>query len=396
MYKSIFYYGAVKIAPTSNYLSSNLIIKVSSAKKAFKHKFILQKSVVINSLDAKDLKEYRLLAGNNNPFMEDAKTVELVFSEQVQDFELNISYCLRFKINGKWETNRITPNWTELGLYSPWYPYFDKALVTYRLTIDIIDNYELISIGALSKNKKYKLKHDMPTISILLLIAKKFLTIEDEPSYIKVRYPHHIKKDFAKFISIESKNLYQSLKELLGKPTRSDSIDFVVADRDKAGGYVRDGLIVIQNIKDYEAKKERYIYWLAHELAHLWWYKADTNSWEDWLNESYAEYYSFMVLEEVLGEDYLSKKIEEKREISADLPPIRDILRTDDKAYNVLYHKGFLLLYDLANMVGQDKFQAFSKTFSQLTEYDTEIWLNSLRNSFNDCVYNFAMRKLEE
>ena len=56
-----------------------------------------------------------------------------------------------------------------------------------------------------------------------------------------------------------------------------------------------------------------YFKYIAYELAHLWWCKSNPNSWEDLLNESFAEYSVRMELRKVFGEVKYAAKIDKWR-----------------------------------------------------------------------------------
>lgn len=133
------------------------------------------------------------------------------------------------------------------------------------------------------------------------------------------------------------------------------NISIVIAPREDGGGYCRSNLIVLtpnDNLDD----DIRYFKYIAHELAHLWWCKATFNSWEDWLNESFAEYSALLVLRDIFGEDEFNQRIEKYKAKAEGLPPIMGIDRGEEKAYEVLYIKGPLLLYELERTTGREKF----------------------------------------
>jgi hypothetical protein len=64
----------------------------------------------------------------------------------------------------------------------------------------------------------------------------------------------------------------------LGKVPKDISI--IQSPREKGGGYARRGLIVLGGLNDrqYVDLREAYGRYLGHEIAHLWWWKAETSS----------------------------------------------------------------------------------------------------------------------
>ncbi|MDT8401169.1 MAG: hypothetical protein RQ743_05700 [Bacteroidales bacterium] len=58
---------------------------------------------------------------------------------------------------------------------------------------------------------------------------------------------------------------------------------------------------------DYYDSRIGYARYPAHEISRLWWLRADANTWEDWLNEGFAEYTALVVLRELYGKEYFEE-----------------------------------------------------------------------------------------
>jgi aminopeptidase N len=121
----------------------------------------------------------------------------------------------------------------------------------------------------------------------------------------------------------------------------------------QGGGYARKGFIVLPPEEKPDEESFRYI---AHEIAHLWWMHAPSASWEDWLNESFAEYSALMALRERFDDKTFREFLGRKGERIKDLPPILGLRREDEKAFDVLYNKGPLILSKLESRVGKQSF----------------------------------------
>ncbi len=132
-------------------------------------------------------------------------------------------------------------------------------------------------------------------------------------------------------------------------------LKFIIDPTEGTGGYGRKNLIRL--------KASNFSYYfklgIAHELSHTWWQKADTNSWEDWLNESFAEYSMLIYLRERIGTELYNETLERYRQNSENMPAIWGIERTSDRAYTTLYEKGSLLLIDLEKKLGVENMAAF-------------------------------------
>jgi aminopeptidase N len=131
----------------------------------------------------------------------------------------------------------------------------------------------------------------------------------------------------------------------------------VVSKRDKGGGYSRKGGLFLGGINDsnYLSERTDYVQYLGHEIAHFWWQGA-TGNWEDWLNESFAEYSALNLIKELSSKEEFNTKLNIKRSESSNTPPIWGISRSDPSAEQVLYSKGVVLLNELEEKIGKNKF----------------------------------------
>jgi len=140
-----------------------------------------------------------------------------------------------------------------------------------------------------------------------------------------------------------------------GKQDGEVYLKFIIDPTEGTGGYGRKNLIRL--------KASNFSYYfklgIAHELSHTWWQKADMKSWEDWLNESFAEYSTLIYLRERIGTELYIETLERYRQNAENMPAIWGIERTSDSAYTTLYEKGSLVLINLENKLGEEKMAAF-------------------------------------
>jgi aminopeptidase N len=123
------------------------------------------------------------------------------------------------------------------------------------------------------------------------------------------------------------------------------------------GGYSRKNFFCLRT-KNFSLYTEKGI---AHEIAHFWWHNAPADTWEDWLNEAFAEYSMLVYIRERKGNETFRKIVEEYKSKTKDLPPVWGIGRNSPEAYSVLYEKGSLLLYEFEEKVGKEVFFNFLK-----------------------------------
>jgi aminopeptidase N len=141
------------------------------------------------------------------------------------------------------------------------------------------------------------------------------------------------------------------------------SICLVESLREKGGGYARLGGMYLNGLNQtsYFKKRKGYTRYLSHEIAHLWWHRANTNSWQDWLNEGFAEYSALMVLREQYGPVYFDKWLDLKKKKIKDTEPVWHCDRNGKNAYAILYSKAPVLLNKLEQKIGQKKFKKLMK-----------------------------------
>lgn len=296
------------------------------------------------------------------PWMTEAAVLKVKLKHPVsQDdrvsFSINYSGCLG--IITEWETNRLTPEWVELGLYAPWFPLpTENALFTYELVISMSPSkYDLVSSGVVTKGTVdgracWFARSVQPVSDIVLLAAPQiFSSSAGSADRIEVFYIDQSHKPVAGIIwDAAGKLVDHYMRQYQCQESEMDSgLRIMLAPRSEGGGYVRPGLMVLSEISetDYCQKEQSYFHWFAHEIAHLWWYRAPAGCWEDWLNESFAEYAALMAMRDFYGADVFESILAKKRGKAANTPGIMGLDRNNEAAYQVLYHKGPLILYEL-------------------------------------------------
>lgn len=273
-----------------------------------------------------------------------------------ETIDVYLKYKGIFKIN-KWEVNMIDEKWVELGLYTPWFPLLkDLKSFTFNANVYIDEEYQLASNGITKKENDYwNISSENESMDIVLIASKKLKSkkIHESGMNFEVFYTDSANQKLVDYTMESSVSLLEYFINLFGE-TDNKEMKIVFADRSKGGAYVRKGFMSFNLVEENLSVLFK---WLAHELAHLWWLKAPTTTWEDWLNESFAEYSSLIAVREKLGEDKFQEYITQKSKIIEGLPPVKGIERTDEDAYSVLYHKGCILLYELECEIGKEKFQ---------------------------------------
>jgi hypothetical protein len=311
------------------------------------------------------------------PFSPQAGTLDVYFDPPLRMGETAL---IEFEYSGilsGWapeSANIITPDWAELGLYLPWFPFqFDGNLggLTYTLKVTAPDEYHIASLGAPSYENGvwfFNWPHQTSDIVVAAGPALKLHSFTSPPNQIFLHAATFGDDAAARL----GEDLLWTLERYSGwfGPTRPGDFTLIESPRPLGGGYARRGLVVLAGIneRDYFEQREAYLRYLAHETAHAWWWEAPADSWEDWLNESFAEYSALLAVRERFGEETYLRFIERKRERAAGLDPLWGFARADVSSLEkqavverVLYDQGTLLLHDLAERIGQPRFLALCR-----------------------------------
>lgn len=325
--------------------------------------FYIYKDIIIEDINCDRIMTYEVdeKIAEWNPFVLESKCIKLVFEEPVLQSErikIDFKYKGTIGISTLYEVNRLTKELVELGIYAPWFPLSEgMELAIFDVNIRINEGYQVIN--ARKYQDCFQIHQIVPCNDCTILASNSFKRIscyqENTNIDICIYYTEDSQKDTAQKISEYSKkilNIYKKFGQI-----ENYTLSIVIAPRENGGGYCRPGLIVLMP-NDNEEDEIDYFKFVAHELAHLWWCKSkNTDTYEDWLNESFAEYSALLALKEVFGNEAFNNKIQMYEQITKNMPPIMNIDRGSDKAHKVLYMKGPLIINKLMKNIGKEKFE---------------------------------------
>ena len=123
-----------------------------------------------------------------------------------------------------------------------------------------------------------------------------------------------------------------------------------------------DSLYYAAHESMWKGKKDSTLNLLGHEIGHFWWHSAPTDNWNDWLNESFAEFSKLCLIGHDYGDTVLKDYICSYREITLKQCPIYNLDRNAEGSHAVFYQKGALILYDLWQQVGSKAFFLFMQS----------------------------------
>lgn len=261
-----------------------------------------------------------------------------------------------------WNTNFIKPDWTELAYYVAWYPYDPGSnSFTSRVSVLTEAGWPVTGTGVVRRSgQEWILTQDQPSKDIIVITAPKLHVrkIGGEEAGIEVSYAN-LSEGQADRIAADAGKILADFRSWLG-PLSNKTLRIVFAERTSGGGYYRPGFMTLIWEPDYQGL----VRYAAHETAHFWWCKGRSTTWEDWLNESFAEYSALLLVRQWYGaeafEDYLSRY----RKEAEDVPPIWGLDRNDKAAFAVLYRKGPILLNRLEEQIGKTPFRELLATLA--------------------------------
>lgn len=332
-------------------------------------------------------------------YMPEAKKIILntIDADKNTDYlEFHYAYSGNITKRPEFLANTLTEEWVELGLYFPWFPIlFDKTEFTYKVNISIDPSYTVFSIGEHFQDDNINtFKNVYPTSDIVIVASQDLkIRIEQIQSHKLYLVYYSLGHETIDILINDIDHIYEYFNNIFGK--NEGSIALVESKREKGGGYSRPGGLFLPGFEnaDYIQYRIGYQRYLAHEVSHNWWQLADSTTWQDWLNESFAEYSALMFLRETSGIEEFNKRIKGFMENISDTLPIWEIDRNDENAHTVLYEKGPVLLYRLEAKIGNDAFISLcqgileekirtTEDFLKYLEYhidkETRVWFEKL------------------
>jgi hypothetical protein len=172
-------------------------------------------------------------------------------------------------------------------------------------------------------------------------------------------------------------------------PTKKLAIIF--AERKSGGGYPRGGLMSLLFDSDYRGL----VQYAAHEMAHSGWGRGDASTWQDWLNESLAEYSALKLMRDGHGRAAWSEILGRYEHEAQQAKAIWGLDRSDRSAQAALYRKGLVLLSRIEARVGELAFRWFLAALVSRQVRTTEQYLATLEELTSAAVRHSFEQELK-
>lgn len=281
-------------------------------------------------------------------------------------------------ING-W-CNFIQENAKALNFYSVWYPQeLSEEIVTTEVLMKELDNYQVIKGTFDKKTDCWYYKADKFDCQILAFKKGYFQFVNYEN--LSIYYLNRNEEKVVNYIKYYYEDVLDYYEKTLFKSKVMNKLNLVSLSLEVfQGAYFREELIVFTNFLDSDCSEEnlnlKFGEMMAHELAHCWCTGADVDSWEDWLNETTAEWSALLYARHrnkfKLFDNMMNPKLDEY----LDLPAIKT---TDGSRPMGVHSKGALLFYFLYEKYGVETIEKLLQIFVNLRIKTTTAYLTEIK-----------------
>jgi len=259
--------------------------------------------------------------------------------------------------------DRFGAPWTELGRSAFWYPcQWDGHPFTFRLEVRCPREFALAGYGPFQGPEgRQTLEWNRPVEDLVLLAAPR--------NRLRLTAASGARVVSLDLLEPTAQRLAKAMGDLMGLMQRrlgrldGETFTLVQAPRPGGGTYARAGLLVLDGLDEQRltGQYQEVLQRAAHEAAHAWWHYAPEDTWEDWLNESFAEYTALAALRDLQGEPGYQRAIAAKRRACEGLPRLWEFPRSSPQAWSVMGNKGVVLLAELEEVMGRETFSAFCR-----------------------------------
>jgi hypothetical protein len=357
------YYIALQIIPENKWIKAQADIKLSIEQESIdSFAFYLHKEFSIVEIESSAKISFNFSKDDNSPYfwMNDARPLLIKLENNKKgNMDIQITYQGTMK-DLKWNTtNMISESWIELGNYSAWFPInpdYGKFISSVNLSID--SSYNVTGTGKVQKTgKNWAIQQLRPTNDIVIIASKDLKSFYNEENYKSIRLDYVISNEENANKTIKDVEFIVSQYHNWFKTSHNVRFTIVIVPPfSNRGSYHRDNFMALLQP---EPGANISFSLIAHEVAHEWWNGAPTDNFEDWLNESFAEYASLMAIRAKFGYDRFAEWIHYKDFRSREAPSILQLNTNTRAQASTLYDKGPLILYKLERRIGEELFQKF-------------------------------------
>lgn len=366
-------------------VTARILPDVTVTEKSFS--FLLNNELHISEIDCNGKKiDFKKVSEEQPEFQPVLQKIFFYSEENISDILVQYSGSVAFSFEKRtcWH-NIITKDIKSLNWYSAWYPQETSIEINHDIVImEDGKNYFLVK-GIYDEDHnvwEYGDKGYDP-YNIMAYRKESLKTISspnmniyfvDESIEEHAKKLEHVYRDILNFYNgnLFSRKVIPTLDVACASPAIT-----------VGGGYRRKDLMWCTSLgnNDLEAA-----WLLAHETAHIWCNGANCYSWEDWLNETTAEWAALLFAlskNNMALFDFIIKPKLEKYNI---LPTIKT---PDGSRPEGVHEKGTVLFYRIYKSFGEEAVRSIVRTFTKLEFRDTASLLQKLYNDDQSKIADF-------
>ena len=176
-------------------------------------------------------------------------------------------------------------------------------------------------------------------------------------------------------------------------------IDVVVlGNGDLGGAYNRGHLIVLgeppASMPTEDLARMLMYQMFAHELGHIWFGRAEVSGFEDWLNETGAEWSALLFLLHIGKTDIFDKWIEMHYD---NHKRFGEAIRPNDFHHpDAIHDSGVVLIHMLYEKYGKNAVLSILRILSKMEKQNTDDFLAQLEGSYRKEIADFIRAQLDE
>jgi hypothetical protein len=374
------YQGTITLNPASSDITESLMIRyVAPANETDRLDLNFNKDLILSTLSCPRC--FNHVEGQVDKRTQTRRTA-ITFRPALRAGE---TIDILFRAGGKLidtssDTNSFSPRWVELSVDSGWYPYEaeDRNFV-FDLQMKIDPSYKLVGNAKIyGGDGHWRLRTKVPVSDIDFAAARGWTSkiVKTHGLSIKiisVDVPSPTLQTFAQ----QAASAARTFTEWFGKAVVHD-LTVVLNPRQDGSSYSRPGYVSLA-YSPQAVDQKHLLFILTHEVAHFWWSRASGGTWENWLNEAFAEYSALMYVRQSEGIEAFNTMMLQHALRSKEQPPIWGVSRSMGNYATVIYSKGALRLQQLEEMLGREKFRQLLATTARKQVRTTQDFLNELQ-----------------
>lgn len=283
--------------------------------------------------------------------------------------DIRISYTAQLDSLDTWMAS-CEEDFVQLSMYMAWFPCNPYgSLFTGEVMFGLDAGYQLTASGNVSREgDQWLIRQPWPSFDFEIIASPRLkrLTKNTGRKQIEIDYLTMGHQDLDS-LATACNEIVALYSKIFRTEPDMDELKIVLSPLN-IGGISRRNFVVT-GANQYS---EFLFALLAHEIGHLWWHNAPSNSWLDWMNESFAEYSKLQALRKHYGEQVFQDYLAAYREQSYRTCPIRGLDREVANANVIFYQKGAIILCDLQAAVGDARFYKWLNTLIKKRVADHE------------------------